>query len=80
MDPRPETEWQQFGRVRIGGSDFHRPGGGPRLAEPTTWVLTTDRSVTALLASIGADATSGTVVAARPQGRAARPQGRASGG
>lgn len=37
-DQRPETDWQQFGKVRIGGSDFHRETPYIRLANPTTWV------------------------------------------
>ncbi|MPZ54381.1 MAG: PHP domain-containing protein [Acidimicrobiia bacterium] len=48
----PFEEWQLFGRVPVGGSDFHRPGDQP-LGDPTTWVEVNEPTVAGLLDGLG---------------------------
>jgi hypothetical protein len=54
IDDTPSQASRQFGRVAIGGSDFHRPGGGVTLGTPTTWVAADDRTGAAVLAAVAA--------------------------
>ncbi len=47
------TDWPNFGRRAIGGSDFHRPGSDGEPGAPTTWLECADRSVDAVLEALG---------------------------
>lgn len=47
--PAPLAEWPTFGKVPIGGSDFHRHGSGVVPGGPTTWVECADRTIDGVL-------------------------------
>ena len=51
--------------VPVGGSDFHTPDGPIRLGQPTTWVLSPDRSVAGILDGLRSGHTS---ISAGPAG------------
>lgn len=56
----PWAFWQRWGGdavVPIGGSDFHKPGGGWTLGTPTTWVAAVQNTPEAILAGLAAGRT-----------------------
>lgn len=49
----PLLEWPEFGRVPVGGSDFHRPGDAPP-GNPTTWVEVDEPTVDGIIDGLAA--------------------------